>query len=251
QLDINRGLMAIGYVTPDGHRLDGYAPDIETAREGTNLSAETVNAYMRGIRWPISPTYPLIVTVPRPSDRLMHGGFPYREAIQEASAVAPMIYWLNRQPEADLVGAMSYLGQFGKPVIPVGQAYDGSPEGGRPGPPPADEILRFMQMAQRTGALGASFWSWQHASDEIWQAIHGAGEFTQAPAPPSLTPDALGVVQARLHQSGQPVQANGRWDPATREAVRWFQAANGLQPTGELTAQTLDRLGLEEVPAEG
>jgi hypothetical protein len=179
--DINRGLMAIGYVTPDGHRLDGFVPDIETAKEGTNLHADTVRAYMTGLRTPIG-SFPLIVCVPRPSQRLMTGAFPYREAIEHADAVAPMIYWLNRQPETDTWAAFDYLYQFGKPIIPVGQGYDGGPEGGRPGPPPADEIDRFMKASEDKGGIGASLWSWQHVSPEIWYAISDSPHFEGAEA---------------------------------------------------------------------
>ncbi|MGH9729772.1 MAG: peptidoglycan-binding domain-containing protein [Candidatus Acidiferrales bacterium] len=41
--------------------------------------------------------------------------------------------------------------------------------------------------------------------------------------------------------SGNP---NGKWDGGTQEALRRFQTANGLPPTGKLDALSLQKLGL-------
>lgn len=128
--DVSRAVTAIGYVTPDGQRIDGFVPDIETASEGTHLSAESAAAYGSGLRSAVGAGYPLIVCVPRPSEGMINGRFPYAEVVAPFDAIAPMVYWLNRQPDTDVAGALAYLAQFGKPVIPVGQAYDGGPEGG-------------------------------------------------------------------------------------------------------------------------
>ena len=48
-----------------------------------------------------------------------------------------------------------------------------APEGGRAGPPSATETLRFLDVARRRGAVGASFWVWQSAPAEQWGAIAG------------------------------------------------------------------------------
>ena len=62
-------------------------------------------------------------------------------------------------------------------MAPVGQAYDGSSEGGRPGPPPPAELLRFMNIARDWGAVSVSFWSWQHANPPAWNAIRQGPSF--------------------------------------------------------------------------
>ena len=97
--------------------------------------------------------------------------------MESFDAIAPMIYWLNRQPDTDVIGAMDELAKFGKPVFPVGQAYDGKAEGGRPGVPPPEELQRFMRTALEKGATGVSFWSWQAANGAAWSAIRDAWEF--------------------------------------------------------------------------
>jgi hypothetical protein len=112
--------------------------------------------------------------VPRPSPAQ---NYPYTEVLASFDAVAPMVYWLNRQPDTDVAGALRDLAAYGKPVFPVGQAYDGRSEGGRAGVPPPDEIWRFMRSGLANGAQGVSFWSWQAANQKAWDAIAEAGEF--------------------------------------------------------------------------
>src|SRR5205823_5145833 len=72
------------------------------------------------------PSYPLIATVPRPSPKRP---FPFAEATASFDAIAPMVYWQNRDPATDVAGAIDYLAQFNKPILPVGQAYNGGPDG--------------------------------------------------------------------------------------------------------------------------
>jgi hypothetical protein len=238
--DVARAGQAMTYRTPTGHRIDGFVADIETQSEGTNLSAETAVGYSNGIRGVAGPSYPLIACVPRPSDRMI-ATYPYAAILGAYDAVAPMVYWLNRQPDSDVAAAVTWLAQFGKPVIPVGQAYDGAAEGGRPGPPTADEINRFLQAAEASGATGVSFWSWQHASPEIWQAIAGAGQFT-IPADTPLNLAQIRAVQAELASLGYGPLTSGVWDAATASALQAFQMDIGAAPTGGLDPATVARL---------
>ena len=41
-----------------------------------------------------------------------------------------MVYWMGRDPVAEVNAAMDAFAPFGKPVMPIGQAYDGGLEGG-------------------------------------------------------------------------------------------------------------------------
>jgi hypothetical protein len=190
--DVGRAMAAIWYATPDGQRLDGFSPDIETWSEGVWLWPEGAAMYANGLRALAGPNYPLIATVPRPSEYTM-SFFPYAEVIGPMDAVAPMVYWLNREPDSDVAGALQWLGQFGKPVMPIGQAYDGAPEGGREGNPSFDEITRFLNASAQYGAAAVSFWSWQHASDENWRAIEHSPPFALANvAPNGLQPITAG-----------------------------------------------------------
>ncbi|HVF13035.1 MAG TPA: hypothetical protein VM942_00480 [Acidimicrobiales bacterium] len=174
--DIERARTMINYTSPSGDRLDGFSADIETINEGSHVSPAVASAYGRALREIAGPDFTLIATVPRPSPR-HRPTYPYAEIVESFDAIAPMVYWLNRQPDTDVIGAMDELAKFGKPVFPVGQAYDGKPEGGRPGVPPPEELYRFMQTSLAKGATGVSFWSWQAADAAAWDAISNAAEY--------------------------------------------------------------------------
>lgn len=174
--DVARALAIVNYLTPDGHHLDGFSADIETQSEGTRISGPVALAYGRELRRVVGPDVLLIATVPRPSSS-QQPAYPYAEVVEQFDAIAPMVYWLNRQPDSDVAGAMADLLVFGKPVFPVGQAYDGEPEGGRAGVPTSDELRRFIAAADAMGAGGVSFWSWQAADQRAWDAIRDAPEF--------------------------------------------------------------------------
>ena len=179
--DIERALTMIHHTAPGGHRIDAFSADIETRAEGTRLSPEAARDYGAALRAGAGADYPLIATVPRPSKE--RAGFPYAEVVADYDAIAPMVYWLNRQPDTDVIGALRDLAKFDKPVFPVGQAYDGSPEGGRKGVPPPDELNRFMSAAHQHGATSVSFWSWQAANQPAWEAIRDTTHFKPADSP--------------------------------------------------------------------
>jgi hypothetical protein len=180
KVDVARAMAAINLRGRDGSQLDGFAADIETASEGTQITGPRAAEYGDRLRWAVGPSYPLIAVVPRPSPE-QKGSYPYAKVVARFDAIAPMVYWLNREPDTDVAAALGWLAQFGKPILPVGQAYDGTAEGGRPGPT-ADEIRRFVNTAAASGARGVSFWSWQHANDDVWAAVTAAPEVGQPPA---------------------------------------------------------------------
>ena len=172
--DVRRAKAAIEHRAPGKHRLDGFSADIETRSEGTHISPEVALQYGQALREVVGSSYPLIATVPRPSPAQQ---YPYAEVVASFDAIAPMVYWLNRQPDPDVAGPLRDLAPVGTPVFPVGQADDGAPERGRPGVPPPEELQRFMRVGQANGAQGVSFWSWQAANDKAWAAIAEAQEF--------------------------------------------------------------------------
>ncbi len=181
EADVQRALTMIRHRAPGGHRIDAFSADIETRAEGTRISPDAARRYGAALRAGAGEHYPLIATVPRPSKE--RASFPYADVVAGYDAIAPMVYWLNRQPDTDVAGALRDLAQFGKPVYPVGQAYDGSREGGRKGVPPPEELFRFMKTAETHGAAGVSFWSWQAANQPAWDAIRDAPEFRPAASP--------------------------------------------------------------------
>jgi hypothetical protein len=232
--DAVRSKAEIDYTTPDGHKIDAFSADIETGSEGVNLTAEGAAAYGAKLRELAGPTYPLIATVPRPSPKR---AFPFAEATAAFDAIAPMVYWQNRDPATDVAGAIDYLAQFNKPIIPVGQAYNGGPEGGPDRDPPKEQLVAFMNTAMAKGAVGVSFWVWNHATAEQWSAIHDAhpGELPIGRAP---TGAAAVFLQRVLTVLGHPVAQDGKLGPSTTAAIANVQRTFGLPATGKLDAAT-------------
>jgi len=59
------------------------------------------------------------------------------------------------------------------------------------------------------------------------------------------TPERISEIQEALAKKGAFSGApSGQWDDATVDAMKHFQTANGLAPTGKLDALTLQKLGL-------
>lgn len=59
------------------------------------------------------------------------------------------------------------------------------------------------------------------------------------------TPERINEIQAALAKKGfYTGEATGKWDDDSTEAIKKFQSANGLTPTGKYDAWTLQKLGL-------
>ncbi len=59
------------------------------------------------------------------------------------------------------------------------------------------------------------------------------------------TAERISEIQAALAREGTyQGEPSGKWDAATVEAMKRFQAANGLNPSGKLGALSLQKLGL-------
>jgi len=58
-------------------------------------------------------------------------------------------------------------------------------------------------------------------------------------------PERISEIQAALAKNGVfEGEPTGKWDDSTSAAMRKYQAAHGLNPTGKLDALTLHKLGL-------
>jgi peptidoglycan hydrolase-like protein with peptidoglycan-binding domain len=59
------------------------------------------------------------------------------------------------------------------------------------------------------------------------------------------TPDRISTIQEALGKDGSFTHTpSGKWDDSTVEAMKKFQGAHGLNPSGKLDARTLEKLGL-------
>jgi hypothetical protein len=150
-----------------------------------------------------------------------------------------MVYWLNRDPVSDVTGALRDLARFNKPVMPIGQAYDGAADHGPPGVPGRAAILAFIEAAEKSGAGSVSFWSWQHASQEAWDAIRDAWQFTLPVSPDiAFAPSQIRAYQYLLNRRGFDTPIDGVWAQPAIDATTNFQRAVGLPLTGIIDRAT-------------
>jgi hypothetical protein len=159
---------ALAWQAPNGDRLDGWSADIETASEGTALTGKRAAAYLGLVRGAVAGR-PLVATVYPPTD-YWWPRYPYEAMAPYVDAFAPMLYWGCREPGDAAAAAIGRLSRLA-PVTLIGQAYDMAPYGGRVGAPAGAEISRFLDVARRGGAMGASFWDWQAMNGEEWAAL--------------------------------------------------------------------------------
>jgi peptidoglycan hydrolase-like protein with peptidoglycan-binding domain len=61
----------------------------------------------------------------------------------------------------------------------------------------------------------------------------------------NLDSETIENVQASLKDAGHNVSTDGVWGPKTAAALRDFQQANGLTPTGSIDSQTLAALDID------
>jgi len=72
-----------------------------------------------------------------------------------------------------------------------------------------------------------------------------SGRSRRQPGQKAPTGDRVTEIQAALAKDGSFAgMPNGKWDDETAAALRRFQAAHGLNPTGKLDALSLQKLGL-------
>jgi|SRR5277367_4853011 len=65
------------------------------------------------------------------------------------------------------------------------------------------------------------------------------------PGQKAPAPERISEIQTALAKDGSfSGNPNGKWDPATVDAMKKFQEAHGLNPSGKLDAKTLQKLGL-------
>ena len=163
---------ALAWRGPGGEALDGFSPDIEMATEGVELTERRAGVYLGLVRR-AAPDRLLVATVYRPSDWLWEAGsYPYGIIASYVDAFAPMVYWGCTEPGLATGQALDRLSAL-RPVHVIGQGYDMGTEGGRQGAPGTDETVRFLDVAVRGGAVGASFWDWQEIGSEQWDALSG------------------------------------------------------------------------------
>jgi hypothetical protein len=151
-----------------GERIDGFSPDIETISEGTFNTDRRVRVYLSRVRRDAG-RLPIIATVLRPTAAML-ASYPYRAEAPYVDVFAPMVYWSCTEPGLATVQSIRPLAKL-RPVHVIGQSFDMASMGGRHGMPTAREIWRFLDVAKRAGAVGASLYLYEQTRRPQWRAL--------------------------------------------------------------------------------
>ena len=160
---------ALAWSGPGGAAIDAFSPDIERPSEGVALDARRVAVYLQAVRRSAGDRT-IVATVYPPLDSYWVGGaYPFATEAKYVDAFAPMIYWECTDPGADAAAAIARLATL-RPVHLIGEAFNFAGVG-RAVSPSGAEILRFLDVGRRAGAIGASLYVWQDADPDEWSAL--------------------------------------------------------------------------------
>jgi hypothetical protein len=172
--DARRLAMAARFRCGGCPRIAAVAPDIETAAEGTRINGSNVIRYYNELRKRLPRDVAILATVPWPSEA--RKTYPYASTAGRVDAIIPMACWYNRSPATVTAQSMAFFKRFHKPVMPVGQGYDGRLDAPylRPDTHPYLSVKSFILTARKWGARSVSLWSWQTTGPNQWKALHSS-----------------------------------------------------------------------------
>lgn len=217
--------------------------DAEGHYEGRYKAADR---YIDELRDRVGPDYPLALASFPYVD--YHPSFPYSVFLSKGAAQfnVPQMYWKTIGTSVRRIYAHTYEvnAPYERPIFPLGQTYLNVSR---------KSIIRFRKYARRYDAGGVSWWSWQETKGKEWRWVGrplkggkskkaGSSSAGAAPAYAALGPGEAGdlVVWAQQHLDahGHPVEINGTYGDETVAAVRRFQSARGLTPSGAIDDAT-------------
>ncbi|MBO9532594.1 MAG: peptidoglycan-binding protein [Solirubrobacteraceae bacterium] len=222
-----------------GQGADCFVIDAETHYEGRYAAAET---YMTALRAAVGPAYPLGLTSFPYVD--YHPKLPYSVFLGPGGAQAnlPQVYWKDIGGSVDAVSAKTVATNrvYGAALAPLGQTY---------GSPSAADLRRFRALWAGYGSTGLSWWSWQATPASGWTTLTESalpGIPSPDPGWPALAKRSKGdlvvALQQRLATFDPTVPIDGTFGTSTDRALKTFQAARGLEASGETDADTWQAL---------
>jgi murein DD-endopeptidase MepM/ murein hydrolase activator NlpD len=241
--DMGRAVSEITYTTPSQDRIDGFVADLDPAA-GANPPLPAAQTYGNGLRFIVGPEVPLVAAVPVPpvpAPPPPASTYPYAQVVSPFDAVAVMDP-SSSPASQDLVPAMAALAPLGKPLIAVDQAPP-PPAPPAPIPPPIpapgsvpadparDQLLGFITAADDASATSVSYWSWETASQSVFDAMQSAPQFSLPATPAPMSANQVRNWQALLSGLGFPAPATGQWDVPTTAAIKTYQQAAAIPVT--------------------
>ncbi len=148
--------------------LDGFAIDAEREYKDRNKKG-TATKYMNMLRKE-AKSLPIALSSYRfPS---YHTLLPWKEFLSQCDYNMPQVYWMkSHNPGEQLQRCVREFQEINpyRPIIPTGAAFSE-----QAWTPTTEEILEFMQTAQRLKMSAINFWSWDYSRKNlpnIWNTI--------------------------------------------------------------------------------
>ena len=195
--------------------------DVESEFKGRPEAADDVS---RRIREALGPEYPLYFSsfaIAR-----YHRSFPFQEFRRQCTGAAPQVYWNAFRWPLESALAETYedyasLGIPAEQLFPVAGLY----QEGFVRYPEADDVREFISHAAALGSSGVSFWSYEHMSAEMWQAV---GSVDMA------APEEVAMSSQEFQQVGRSLsELSSRVDRLEAD-VRGLQTADGPSTEGPI-----------------
>ena len=199
--------------------------------------------YMAALRRRVGHRVPVAFTSFAYAD--LHRDFPYSAFLggrNGADVNMPQVYWgafgvrVTTAMRRTLITNAIY-----GPIAPIAGTYRRER--------PAD-LRAFRCIAANAGAIGVSYWSLQHTRRSQMSSLALPTTCSDTEKSPRTYPttrfgargDTVVWLQSRLRAWGSPVPRTGYFLRRTRNAVRSFQRAHGLETTGVVDPRTWDLL---------
>jgi hypothetical protein len=182
--DWRRVQAAVRYTSPDGHRFDGFALDIEaTAVRDVGVRNRRLLLLSDRLRRLAGPAYPLGAIIPDPVSQRYWPRFPYAQVRGRYDAILPMAYWTAETRGAERVRrrtcrALRIIRERTRdPAVPIHVI------GGIADAASAAEVRGFALGAKACGAAGASLYDAPLVRPAQWEQLTRLDPLRQSARP--------------------------------------------------------------------
>jgi hypothetical protein len=169
--DYRRSMAAIRFRTPNGHRFDGFAMDIESdVVRDLAVRNKRMNRLSKRVRAAVGPDYPLGAIVPEADAKYWHN-FPYKTVARHYDVFLPMAYYTFRTSGSTGVtrwmrrNVRAIREATGDPRVPIHLI------GGLSKDTTLAELRAFVDVAVGRKVMGASVYEFETTTKKQWSVL--------------------------------------------------------------------------------
>ncbi len=172
-VDVATSVAAATLTAPTGDRPDGLVADVEQ-----NMAEPAVRAYGQILRAMLGPDEPMAIAT-YPPQWAAGRAYPFATAALSWNVIVPMDYWHLYRRAYSPAEVYNFVSQGvrtiraatrpDQPVEVLGQMFDVRQSGVNS--PAAAEVAAAAAAARDSHAIGISYFEWNHATPEEWDAL--------------------------------------------------------------------------------